>query len=288
MECNILNIKVAAVVVTYNRLSYLKECIVALRLQTYNNFDIIVVNNGSTDGTTEWLGKEKNLIVIDQDNCGGAGGFYSGMKYMFDNGYDALWMMDDDGLPDKNQLQQLVVISGKYNVDYANALVLNRDNHNMKCSGGEYNPNDYKDVEFIPNIVSPFNGTFVRRNVIEKIGFIKKEMFIWGDEREYTERVKHAGFKMGTVTSAIHFHPMLKGDLRNIIPFCSRWKVSFKSAPRDRIFFRNLGYIDYKYGTKYYIKFLVYYLLRLNIIKILYFMKYMNMGKNNDFTTKLI
>ncbi len=280
-------IKVAAVVVTYNRLGYLKDCIAALRQQTYKNVDVVIVNNGSTDGTTEWLSKEPNLIVINQENCGGAGGFYSGMKYMFEHDYDALWMMDDDGLPDKEQLAQLVVMSDKYQVDYANALVLNRDNHYLKCAGGEYNPNDYKSVEFIPNAVLPFNGTFVKRQVIEKVGLIKKEMFIWGDEREYTARVKHAGFKMGTIPSAIHYHPAFKGDLRNMIPLCNKWKVGFKPSPRDKIFFRNLGYIDYKYGTKHFVKYLIYYLARLQFTKIPYLIKYMKMGRNNDFSTIL-
>lgn len=280
--------RIAAVIVTYNRLNYLKDCIDALRKQTYKNYEIIIINNGSTDGTTEWLASEKNLIVINQDNCGGAGGFYAGMKYMYDNKFDALWMMDDDGLPAYNQLEELVKISNKYNIDFANALVINRDNHNMLCDGNKYHPQEYKDIKFIPNIVKPFNGTFIKGHVIEKIGLIKKEMFIWGDEREYTARVKQAGFTIGTIPSAIHYHPLLKGDSHNIIPFCNKWKVILKPSPRDKIYFRNLGYIDHTYGSKNFIKFFIYYALRFQFSKIPYFIKYMRMGKNNDFTTKLI
>lgn len=288
MENSGNNISVAAVVVTYNRLDYLKDCIAALRQQTYPNVDIVVVNNGSTDGTSEWLSGERGLIVINQDNCGGAGGFFSGMKYMFEHGYDALWMMDDDGLPDAHQLEQLVLKAGKHNVDYANALVLNRDNHRQMCIGREYNPEDYNGVEFIPDIVLSFNGTFVKRHVIEKIGMVKKEMFIWGDEREYTTRVRHAGFKTGTIPSAIHYHPAFKGDLRNMIPFCGKWKVGFKPAPRDKIFFRNLGYIDGKYGKKNFVKYIIYYVARLQFAKLPYLVKYMRMGMRDDFTTKLL
>ena len=46
---------VATVVVTYNRLSYLKNLIESLRQQTYTDNHIIVINNSSTDGTAEWL-----------------------------------------------------------------------------------------------------------------------------------------------------------------------------------------------------------------------------------------
>lgn len=280
-------LKVAAVVVTYNRLGYLKDCVASLRQQTYDNMDIVVVNNGSNDGTQEWLEQEKQLIVINQENVGGAGGFYAGMKYMFDNGYDALWMMDDDGLTDKCQLEELIRVSTKYNIDYANALVLNRDNHSLLCAGGQYTNEKFANVEFIPNSVLPFNGTFVRRHVIQKIGLIKKEMFIWGDEREYTARVKAAGFKIGTVTSALHYHPAFKGDLRNIIPFCEKWKVGFKPSPRDKVFYRNLGYIDHTYGTKNYLKYIAYHVIRLQFAKLPYIIKYMRMGWNNDFSEKL-
>lgn len=50
-----MNKKVAAIVVTFNRITLLKECIEALRKQSYADFSIIVVDNGSTDGTNLWL-----------------------------------------------------------------------------------------------------------------------------------------------------------------------------------------------------------------------------------------
>lgn len=50
--------KVAAVVVTYNRIALLKECIKALQQQTYL-CDILIVDNASTDGTEEYINKVK-------------------------------------------------------------------------------------------------------------------------------------------------------------------------------------------------------------------------------------
>lgn len=283
-----LQLRVAAVVVTYNRLNDLKECISALRLQTYKCYDIIVVNNGSTDGTTEYLAQQSDLIVINQENCGGAGGFYSGMKYMLEHQYDALWMMDDDGLPKQNQLDMLIYGSLKYGLDYANALVIDKNNHAMLSSGKEiYEKKYYDDLEIIPDKMCPFNGTFVSRKIIEQIGLIKREMFIWGDEREYTERVRHAGFKMGIITKAIHYHPCFKGELEKVIPFCNKWKIAIKPEPKDKIYFRNIGYIDKRYGKKNFFKYCLYYLIRLKFQKLNYFYKYYTMGKNNDFSISL-
>ena len=88
--------KVGIVVVTYNRYELLKEVIDALRQQTYQDFQIIVVNNGSTDGTSNWLSLQEDIITITQRNVGGAGGFYTGMKFVAENGYEFCWIMDDD------------------------------------------------------------------------------------------------------------------------------------------------------------------------------------------------
>ena len=92
--------KVGIVVVTYNRLNLLKEVIEALRLQTYKDFQIVVVNNGSTDETPKWLSDQRDIYTITQENLGGAGGFFTGMKYVVENGFKYCWIMDDDVICD--------------------------------------------------------------------------------------------------------------------------------------------------------------------------------------------
>ena len=177
---------VGIVVVTYNRLSLLKECIDALRHQTYKNFRIVIVNNGSTDGTCEWLSLQNDLIVISQENLGGAGGFYTGMKYMYDNGYEWLIMMDDDGIPDKDEIKNLIqsydkVVSATGKEVILNALVADKDNRDYTAflwARGSKRTNKILELQkerFFDDI-HPFNGTLVKRSVIDKIGMIKKEM----------------------------------------------------------------------------------------------------------------
>ena len=65
------NMRVIAVVVTYNRLELLKRNISCLRKNEPLS-GIVVVNNGSTDGTAEWLAGEPSLHVISQENVGGS------------------------------------------------------------------------------------------------------------------------------------------------------------------------------------------------------------------------
>lgn len=95
---------ICAVVVTYNRIKLLKECIDSLRKQTIILDGIIVVNNNSNDGTKEWLALQNDISAIHQENLGGAGGFYNGIKSAYNKGYNWIWCMDDDCLPDRKSV----------------------------------------------------------------------------------------------------------------------------------------------------------------------------------------
>ena len=206
-----------ALIVTYNRLSDLKICVEAVRMQTCKDFDILVVNNGSIDGTKEWLAQQADIITINQNNLGGAGGFYAGMKYMYDCGYEWLVMMDDDGIPDKNEFVELISAHQEVSVQEGkevilNALVADKDNKDYTAflwARGSERTNKILELqsEVFFNDIHPFNGTLVKRTVIQKIGMIKKEMFIWGDEKEYMARAIHNGIGLYTIPTAIHYHP---------------------------------------------------------------------------------
>jgi rhamnopyranosyl-N-acetylglucosaminyl-diphospho-decaprenol beta-1,3/1,4-galactofuranosyltransferase len=266
--------EIAAIIVTYNRLELLKQCYNALLAQSYKAYDIIVVNNDSVDGTTEWLNSLNNVIVINQENNGSAGGFYAGMKYAYEKGYEWLWMMDDDGFPAKNEFEQLLTGAQKYSLDYANALVVNIEDKFSLSFGLEKEKtsiDDYKGVDVIYNIVCPFNGTLINRKVPEQIGFIKKEMFIWGDEVEYFLRTMKNGFSVGTIIKSIHYHPNNKNkeSIVNVFPFIKKWKVVIKlSSNMNYLYYRNTGYNTYTYSKiafyKIFIKYSVYFTFKLD------------------------
>ena len=79
-EFGMNNSIVVAVVVTYNRLNLLQRVVGALKGQSKRLDKIYIINNGSTDGTKEWLDGQIGLNVIHQENVGGSGGFYRGIQ----------------------------------------------------------------------------------------------------------------------------------------------------------------------------------------------------------------
>lgn len=291
------NDKVAIVVVTYNRLKDLKICLEAIRKQSYQHFDIIVVNNGSTDGTTEFLNTQTDIISIHQKNVGGAGGFYTGMEYMYQHNYQWLLMMDDDGIPDQNELQYLLekyqqIYSLKNKDVILNALVVNKEDKNTTSflwARGSHRSiyiNDLQSENYIKDI-HPFNGTLIKRCIIDKIGFIKKEMFIWGDEEEYISRAKFNGFESYTIPQAIHYHPKEKGTKGYLLPFTKKYYILRKPSNMSHYYYRNKGYIynTYPEKRKHILPFLIantiYNLSRCNIKEIYKLYKYFNLGKKN-------
>ena len=109
-----MSISVAAVVVTYNRKALLQECLEAILRQTAAVEKIILIDNASTDGTPEML-RESGLMDRPQmqyvrmvENTGGAGGFYEGLRIGRECGCKALWLMDDDTIPQEDALEKLL------------------------------------------------------------------------------------------------------------------------------------------------------------------------------------
>jgi len=206
--------KIAAVVVTYNRLELLKECINSLRNQTREPDEIIIVNNNSTDGTEEWLINQSDLTVITQENSGSAGGQYTGIKTAYDKGYDWIWCIDTDVIPDLNSLQMLIIsdVSNNLSVGFLSSVIFYIDGR--LCSINiPYLPIEKRIVESfiecdnLEIISSSFGSVLFRKNILDKVGFPDKRYFIWGDDVDFTFRIIENGFKGFLIkkSRAIHY-----------------------------------------------------------------------------------
>ncbi len=216
------NPQIACVIVTYNRKELLKRCLDAVYSQTYKPKTVYITDNASTDGTIDSVKEwgyyecERDGItfkyILNSKNEGGAGGFYLGMKTAYETGtYDAIWLMDDDGIPDKNCLMHLQSYLPTY--DYIAPLVISQEDNKKlafscrKTVDKEGAIKKYSRNGLIFNYASPFNGILFSYNLIKKLGYPQKEMFIWGDEFNYHIRCIQHGFSPVTVINAIHIHP---------------------------------------------------------------------------------
>lgn len=246
--------KIAAVVVTYNRLNLLKECIEAIRNQTSKVDEIIVVNNSSTDGTLEWLNEQNDLKIITQENLGGAGGFYTGIKTAYEKGHDWIWCMDDDVEPDFNCLSELIAVS-KTIIEPISALTPVRyfENKlvNFECKIVNYSSAlksfdtlhisemDLNKAYFEIRTI-PFEGPLINSQAIESIGLPDKGYFIIGDDTDYSLRLNNYG-KIFMVPYA----KMTKKLMTDMHSF--DWKTYYQ--------LKNIIILDRKYGKNISVRF---------------------------------
>ncbi|MFN8253145.1 MAG: glycosyltransferase family 2 protein [Ferruginibacter sp.] len=222
--------KVIAVVVTYNRLALLRECIQALRTQTRRPDAILVVNNGSTDNTRQWLEEQPDITTVNQQNCGGAGGFNTAIEQGFRLGYEWIWCMDDDGEPKADALQKLLEASEKeHDLKLLNCAVINKDDKkSFVWNTGGHKSLDDVEGNIIEGIGHPFNGTFINRRIVERVGTPRAKFFLWGDETEYYYRiVKQNNIPVCTVADSIHYHPAAAFSIKQDWDYKSAWKMYY-------------------------------------------------------------
>lgn len=215
--------KVCAVIVTFNRKILLMRTLTALYAQTRPIDTILIIDNASSDGTPELL-VEQGFLVKDNliyqrldNNTGGAGGFYIGVKHAYEMGYDWLWLMDDDGYPTPTCLEKLLAYRTDF--DFYGPLVID-DKGTGKLSfpfwinkrtritnRDEANSHAKHNRGVLKNVLSPFNGVLVKKSLIGRIGYPEAPFFIWGDEINYTMRARQAGARIATLSDIEFYHP---------------------------------------------------------------------------------
>ena len=216
--------KVICIVVTFNRKEMLKRCIDSLLNQTKKIDKILIVDNASNDGTADLISNNYGLncridVLKLERNIGGAGGFYEGMKYALEFEYNWLWLMDDDGFPEMECLEKLGKFSYNNNLNAISPIQIDIDNmselafpvtcNNKKITGKLDNING---IEYVDNEANLFNGLLIESSCVRKIGLPIAELFIRGDEVEYTKRMKINDLKFGTLVGAKFFHPSDKSE----------------------------------------------------------------------------
>ena len=219
--------RVCAIVVTYNRRNLLRECLLSLQAQAHRVDTILVVNNASTDGTAELLRADfPHLPVLTlAENVGGAGGFHAGMKWAYEQGYDWLWLMDDDGRAAPDCLEKLLAHARPNSV----MVPVQQDSSGRLYGISEWRNNLFEVTDRIVEGKQPVSGKFtfafvgplIARTIVEKVGLPNKDFFIWFDDHEYALRIQtKTDAEIVVVPDAIFFHDF--GGKKREVSFLGR------------------------------------------------------------------
>lgn len=207
--------KIDIVVVTYNRLEKLKHALECYDSQTVLFRNLIVVNNCSTDGTSEFLDKwwrqptaYHKVVINTKENLGGSGGFYVGQKYALDHDADWVFLADDDAYADKDMIKNFVaflkihecskvaaVCAAVHQLD-GNICTYHRyysyiyKHHFLKLTPSK--AIDYQSEYFEFDILS-YVGPFVNCKALKSVGLVNPSYFIYCDDGEHSLRLKKYG-----------------------------------------------------------------------------------------------
>lgn len=170
--------KVSIIIVTYNRLNYLKQAIESVKDQTYKDIELLVLNNGCTDGTKDYLSKLQGITyyenIVNDHSC-------MKMNQMIDRttGDIVFNLCDDDYLHNKNVISQVVkkfIDNPMLEVFYGSAQLF-RDAY--IC--------DYQPAQGV-NVARAWGteyinwGTlFYRKSIFKRIGYLNTDLIYFND-----------------------------------------------------------------------------------------------------------
>ncbi len=194
-----------AVVLTYNRKDLLKRCLDCVFAQSRACDRVIVIDNCSSDGTSDMLRAEwgdRVQVHILSRNIGASGGFNVGIRVAYQGGADFVWVMDDDVLPEKDALAKLVeadqfladkgvprafVLSSAWTED-GNVTNVPKIDTRPTVRGYENWPL-LLERKMVPVTRATFVSILLPRSIITHYGLPLAPMFIWGEDSEYTLRI---------------------------------------------------------------------------------------------------
>ena len=189
---------VAVVVVTFNRADLLAGMLDGLAAQTRRPDGVYVIDNASSDHTRKVLERHHGgdlplKVTHSPDNLGGAGGFHLGLQQAYADGFDRIWLMDDDVVPAPDCLAVLMardeeclmavredtagrlVEKAALRFDLTNPLAIKPKTAMVETTYGSRDAMPER-VE-LENVA--FEGFMVHRSVVARIGLPDPSYFIF-------------------------------------------------------------------------------------------------------------
>ncbi len=248
--------KNAVVIVTYNRLDLLKECLACVSGQTIPFSRVIVVDNHSTDGTRDYLlsrddvreikiedvsvsddgnagilflddgdsddNQGKILLLEEEKNLGGAGGFYDGLKIASMGSYDWVLVIDDDAMISSDYMEKLLDFAKEHDSFAGLAGSVHTEgqidiSHRRRITNkllfveSNVSRDEYEKDYFICDEAT-FCGFLIRGSVMESIGLPKREYFLWYDDTEYSLRLQEYGGIAVVPKASLHHKTVLSKE----------------------------------------------------------------------------
>jgi GT2 family glycosyltransferase len=214
---------VCIVILNWNRKDDVLECLESVMKLEYPNYQVVVVDNASTDGSPEVIEKEfpEVKVLVNDANLGFAAGNNVGLQYALRRGDEYALLLNNDTVIAPNLLRELVTVGesdeqtgivspkiyyyeGGNKLWYAGAkkgwlrgigATIGLDEEDK----GQYNAAQRVDYAF-------GCGMLIKREVLKKVGLLDPRFFMYHEDCDFCLRAARAGFKTVYVPQARMWH----------------------------------------------------------------------------------
>ena len=198
--------------VNWNGGAEIARCVAQLRAQTYPHTQVIVVDNGSTDGSIEALRRtDPGLIVLEHgENRGYSGGHNAALRYGMQEGFDYFWLLNYDTTLEPGTLAALVDTAENDRTIGAVSPVIYEaaQPERIQFRGSWMRPREFsiptvRDKQQLhadePGRGSHFllwgTAMLVRREAIQAAGLLDERYFAYYEDFDLTDRIRKAGYR---------------------------------------------------------------------------------------------
>lgn len=259
-----INPSICVVVPARNRILLTKRLLKAFKEQQYKNFTLVLIDDGSTDGSREYVKAiYKEVVLIEGDgNLWWTGATNLGVKYAIDNNYDYVLTINQDAVIGRDFLTKMVKTAIKYPKSLLGCTILREDNGDVWSVGGYLNWNsshlfnlNFSDqsINVLKSLKNPFpaqilngNGTLIPVQIFKDIGLYNDKFTPhYHADSEIVLRAASKGYKAYVCLDAFLINDIPTQPLITTKKDLIFWKKS-------DFFWKPLLYFYIKYGPKKY------------------------------------
>jgi glycosyltransferase involved in cell wall biosynthesis len=254
-----MKIKVSVIIPTYNRLHYIKKCLYALFRQTSREFEIIIVDDGSTDGTYEYLEgmRRTDFILLKEKNKGPAAARNLGVKH---SKADYIAFIDDDCIPQKRWVENIIKDFRELDADSLTCHTLPVYKNILKHLGEferielkkNFKPAKLEGLR--PDQRGMTDNCAIKREIFNRLkGFDEKFLYA-GEDPDFWFRLLKRGYSINIVDDLIVGHHQrinLWQLARRSFRFGFADTVNFKDHFKNRLFIGLRPMVDISYYGKF-------------------------------------
>jgi GT2 family glycosyltransferase len=212
-----MNKKVTAVILNWNGMSFLHECLDSFQKQNYKNLRVICVDNGSVDNSVDYVRSHFPWVemILLKKNKGFEIPNNIAIKYALSGGADYIFLANNDIILEENVISELIKIGESSQCIGALGPVQVRydDPTSVISAGGDYDWKrgiliQYKDKPLHNSEVCFLSGAafMIKKQVIECVGLLDENYYFYGEDVDWSTRIIKNRYKLVCVTSSVVKH----------------------------------------------------------------------------------